>query len=171
MSLFIISALQSCFAGIMTALSASSANTAFLCFLSPAIFCSALRRSDNVFTLSLFYAFSMWLFSSLWIGELYRSGFVPSFLLSAAAAFGITLAEGLIFAACFLPLKFTDKKVFSPAFILCYVMSEYVQNFTFPWIKLAVSAAPFTVFIQTSSLFGSLFVSKFPALNDFNVLA
>ncbi len=98
--------------------------------------------------------------------------------LSAAASRGLILLA-IVASAFFLGIFYAfgltllcritkNKNLDALYFAFFYILGEFfTQSFTplsFPWARLAAIVAPFTAFIQSANLFGSLFVSLIVAL-------
>ena len=116
------------------------------------------------------YAAAYYLPNMLWLYRMcqmtnYGIGPVPSVLILTAAVLAISAAEGFVFAVAFLPFN-RLRKTRLPMFLIfpaLYVFAEFLQahawEFSFPWGRLGTVIASHPTLIQTSSLFGSLFVS------------
>ena len=90
--------------------------------------------------------------------------FVAYLIMTLALAL-ILIVLCTISSLCLLPLKWLSRPsptgllMFASLFILGEFIPEYLGELSFSWIRLGNAAVPFTPFIQTASLFGSLFIS------------
>lgn len=72
---------------------------------------------------------------------------------------GVYIAVATIFFPKIKTGKFRDVIFFSALFILGEWFQENTPFLAFPWAKLGVIASEYTAFIQSASVFGSLFIS------------
>lgn len=77
----------------------------------------------------------------------------------------IGLIEGAITALAFAPCVYLRRSrvpfflIFAALYIVAEALQEYLPEVSFPWCRLGVIMADVTPFIQSASLFGSLFIS------------
>ena len=141
-------------------------------FLLPFLlaFFSHADRWRSCFGYALTYSFSYYVVLLGWLGEMKEmifSGIDPDLadFTVLAAIFGVSLIESLL-TALILSLfalvrrgKWWDVFAFAGLFVLSENAMEYMGDLTFSWGRLAHLASPLTPFLQSASLFGSLFLS------------
>ena len=141
-------------------------------FLLPFLlaFFSHADRFGSCFGYALTYSFSYYIVLMGWLGEMKEMifwGIDPDLadLTVVAAILGVSLIESTL-TALILSLfalvrrgKWWDAFAFAGLFVLSENAMEYMGDLTFSWGRLAHLAAPLTPFLQSASLFGSLFLS------------
>lgn len=160
--------------GALTGLCVSLQEVWFLCFLTltPFIYVNLCIKHSvrRQFFLSVTFFASYYTPVLLWLYTLTKvlaDDVSPllAFLIMTLALILILLVLCTLSAFCLLPLKwlsrpsFSGLLIFSSLFILSEYIPEYMGELSFPWIRLGNAAAPCAPFIQSASLFGSLFIS------------
>lgn len=145
-----------------------------LCFFALVPMLTALfYQNDRKFGIqkSIFlYIFCYYVPMMLWLHSLYPLtrygiGNVLSAVLLTLGILAIAAIEGLIFVIAFLPYQALRRSAIPLpiTFALLYVFAEFLQavagEFSFPWGRLGTLVCSFTPFIQSASLFGTLFLS------------
>ena len=145
-----------------------------LCFFALVPMLTALfYQNDRKFGIqkSIFlYIFCYYVPMMLWLYSLYPLtrygiGNVLSAVLLTLGILAIAAIEGLIFVIAFLPYQALRRSAIPLpiTFALLYVFAEFLQavagEFSFPWGRLGTLVCSFTPFIQSASLFGTLFLS------------
>lgn len=160
--------------GALTGLCVSEQKVWFLCFLTliPFIYImlcvkhSAPRQFFLAFTFfaSYYAPVLLWLYTLTTVLAGDVTPFIAYLIMTLALAL-ILIVLCTISSLCLLPLKWLSRPsptgllMFASLFILGEFIPEYLGELSFSWIRLGNAAVPFTPFIQTASLFGSLFIS------------
>lgn len=165
-----------CFSGAMGALIFTYSDLwplTFL-FLIPYILVMLGGRGGwpTLFGCSFVWAFTYYVVMLLWFDEMRHmifSGFDDATARKTvlAALLATSVIEAFIFSAVMSALRFFKRYscklagllAFCGLFVIAETVPEYMGDLTFPWGRLANLVSPFTPFIQSSSLFGGLFVS------------
>lgn len=133
-------------------------------------FFSHADRWRSCFGYAFAYSVSYYLVLLSWFGEMKElifSSLSPALadVTVLAALFSVSLVEGAL-TALLLSLfaflrrgKWWDLFAFSALFVLSETVMEYMGDITFPWGRLSQLVTPCTPFLQSASLFGSLFLS------------
>lgn len=155
--------------GILTAVSFRSEDFAFLVFISliPLFVCILKSEITAVKAVFIFYfSYGIVLFS--WINELkpvipakepLSSVIILLGLLIMAVVSAVRIAVAMLFYSKIKNDSYFDVISFSFLFILGEWIQEKALVMPFPWARLGTITAPMTVFVQSASLFGSLFIS------------
>lgn len=122
---------------------------------------SKLFRGMFIYSLSFYIPLMFWLYELLpamdfgsWNFPLMSLGITIIAVLQ-----GLYLSSAVCVFASIHKRGVLDIFTFSALYILGEWFQEITPFYPFPWGRLGVSAAQFTVFIQSASLFGSLFIS------------
>lgn len=160
--------------GASTGLCVSAQQVWFLCFLTliPFIYIMLCVKHSarRHFFCSLGFFAAYYTPVLLWLYTLTRVlsddvSPIIAFLIMTLALILILLVLCTLSSLCLLPLKwlarpsFSGLFIFASLFILGEIIPEYMGELSFPWIRLGNAAAACTPFIQSASLFGSLFIS------------
>lgn len=157
--------------GIITAISFKEEYFAPLIFFSliPYLYCilkSETRRSIYCSTLAFYLSYSIIVFS--WIEEIRTQIdakeplptiiiLISLFTMAIVSTFRIIIA--VLFYSRVKTNKFADIYIFSFLFIVGELFQEILTLFPFPWARVGVIATPIATFIQSASVFGSLFIT------------
>jgi|GEM_PF-3097382 len=152
--------------GILCAFSGGAEEYAFLVFLAPSVFFFVCKRSpENAPKYSFFYGCALWGGSCLFLFELFKNGYLPSFLLTFIAFLLLSVLGGLVFFFGFLVFRLMYRAGFPFIFsVSCaYLLSETLPllfgPFSFPWTSLSSFAACYPPFLQIASFCGSASVT------------
>lgn len=114
------------------------------------------------------YSFVLYFFSLIWTPNsisMVTESLALQVLISAVMLISIPLILSITFTLPFYIFKLSQFSEFKTAvvFPFIYIFGEWLQGslgqFSFPWVRLGNIASPFTVFIQSASIFGTLFIS------------
>lgn len=178
--------LFSAVSGILTAVSYYSESLSFLIFISltPYIY-SQLR--DFSMLRAFVYSMTLYMFSLFWlynalsrVTELVLLRIIVAFMLDLVISAILSVFLNLPLLILKILLRYNKNGLQSvvlraTAFSAVYVLGEWLQGAfppaAFPWIRLGNIASPMTAFIQSASLFGTLFISLLILLiNTFSAL-
>ncbi len=154
--------------GLLTTVSFTSDKNAFMVFFSLIPLFYSIRKTKRKFLYMLIYGIVLYLTSASWIVS--ATEFLPFspkknifflllFLVVIAVVQGLIMAFPFIFYSNIEKNNITDVFSFSALYILGEFLQEYIPYVSFPWIRLCAVIAEKELLIQTSSLFGGLFVS------------
>jgi len=155
--------------GILTAVSFQSEHFSFIVFISliPLFICilkSELSALKAVF--AFYFSYGIFLFS--WISELkpvipakqpLSSVIIILGLVAMSTVSTVRIAAAMLFYSRIKKGSYFDVISFSFLFVLGEWIQEKAFFMPFPWARLGIIAAPITVFVQSASIFGSLFIS------------
>lgn len=144
-----------------------SDKSAFLIFfaLSPYIF--SIIYKFNIYKIFI-YSFSLYFFSLIWLSNVVSRAtdiFVLCLILSFLLLSAISLILSVQLNIPLLIFRFISLSPIKTALIFpfMYILGEWIQGvfspIEFPWIRLGNIASPFIAFIQSASVFGTLFIS------------
>ena len=160
----------------LTALSLMFTPTSFLAWFSLAPFIYIIiaesekkKNPVKIYFTGLLWSFLYYFVIYHWFTYLYPMEFMEVSKLEAVGIIAVCWI-GLSFlqaiGTAFVPLVFRltakHKFLYPLLFASVWTLFEWLQTLTWmgvPWARLALSQAPFPIFIQSASLFGSLFVS------------
>lgn len=153
--------------GIALSFSNYSDKSAFLIFFSLVPYIYSIIKKFNICKIFIF-SFSHYFFSLIWLSNIVSRAadncilrLILSFLLLSAVSLILSLQLNI-------PLLIFRLISLSPVktaliFPFMYILGEWIQGvcspIAFPWIRLGNIASPFTAFIQSASVFGTLFIS------------
>ncbi len=157
--------------GVLTAFSFSEKSFAPFIFVSMVPFFLSMLKVKNrgeFYTSSVVFYFVYCVITFSWIFELkefidvsivfkYIILAVSLLIMSAVTTFRMMLAQ--LFYFRIKTGNYSDIVKFSFIFITGEWLQEHILFLPFPWARLGVIASPFTTFIQSASVFGSLFIS------------
>lgn len=138
-----------------------------------------LKIKTSIFIFSMCYHTPtlLWLYTLCPIPDTDLSYF-SSWLIMSAAIIAASSVESLVMVFAFIPYnKLVKKNLPAPiVFSLLYILGEFLQemigDLAFPWTRLGATISEFAPFIQSASLFGTLFISLLILLiNSFLALA
>lgn len=153
--------------GAAVSLAFYSEKLAFLIFFSLIPFLYSILNDFKIYKL-IIYSFTLYFFSLIWTPNsvsIIADNFVIRLLISIIMIIGVSLILSLLLTLPFYIFRFDPTSKIKTAFIFpfIYIFGEWLQgslySLSFPWIKLGNIASPFTIFIQSASVFGTLFIS------------
>lgn len=160
------------FSSLLTALPLIYPNLFFLSWFSMIPFLYALFKSDNrkkSFKITFCFASIFYLVSYSWFLYLHPLDWKGiDFIYSLLASILIWFAASMVHTVClsFLGVIFTSLKaqglfkIFVVAAIWIFIEAFYaVGTFAFPWVRLALTQYKILPSLQSTALFGSLFIS------------
>lgn len=162
--------------GIAVSFSYYSEKFSFLIFFALIPYLYSIINKFNIYKLFV-YSFSLYFFSIIWItntvskvtDNIFFRLIISFFLISA-----ISLILSIQLNFPFLVFRFGSFSVIKKAIIFpfIYIFGEWLQGIfspiAFPWIRIGNIASPFTMFIQSASIFGTLFISLLILLINFS---
>ena len=153
--------------GILTAVSFYNEKLSFAVFFSLIPLFKVLTEKIKlkyIFIYSVFY----YSFSLVWLSNAVSKltqNILPKIILSLFLIVLVSFILSLILTFPFLVYRyaFSSHRVRLALFPFIYILGEWFQGnlipVAFPWIRLGNIASDFTVFIQSASIFGTLFIS------------
>jgi apolipoprotein N-acyltransferase len=155
--------------GILTAVSFQNEHFSFIVFISLIpLFVFILKSERSALKALLIFYFSYGIFLFSWVSELkpvipakepFSSVIIILGLLIMSAVSTVRIVAAMFFYSRIKTDSYFDVISFSFLFILGEWIQEKAFFMPFPWARLGVIAAPITAFVQSASLFGSLFIS------------
>lgn len=123
-----------------------------------------IKTSIFIFSMCYYVPTLLWLYTLCPIPYTNLSMFVSQLIMTGAILAAAAI-ESLVMVIAFLPYRRLRKTnipipvIFSLLFILGEFLQEIIGDLAFPWVRLGTVLSSFTPFIQSASLFGTLFVS------------
>lgn len=153
--------------GITVSFSYYSDKCAFLIFFALTPYIYSVISEFNICKIFV-YSFSLNFFSLIWLSNVVSEA-TDNVILQLLMTFFLVSAISLILSLQLnIPLLVFRYITVSPVktvllFPFMYILGEWLQGLltpvAFPWIRLGNIASPFTTFIQSASVFGTLFIS------------
>lgn len=144
-----------------------SDKSAFLIFFALVPYLYSIICKFNIYK-TLIFSFSLYYCSLIWISNIVSRA-TDNLVLRLLLSFFLVSAVSLILSFQLnIPLLIFRFITLFPVktaviFPFIYILGEWIQGvcspIAFPWIRLGNIASPFTAFIQSASVFGTLFIS------------